>query len=91
MNEVVTLEQVVSFAELLSMQDQLRLMSRVSEHLSKHVPEQRSFQQANAADNPARLRLAEQLLLEVQDTPDDAPGMLDSAAAVRQMRNERHR
>ena len=91
MNEAVTLEQVVSFAELLSMQDQLRLMSRVSEHLSKYVPEQRSSQQANAPDNAARLRVAEQLLLEVQNIPDDAPEMLDAADAVRHMREELHR
>ena len=77
-----TLDQVETMAEQLSPQNQLKLLARVSETLSRSLPDM-----PDAADGQAeRLRLAEALLAEIEDVEDDSQGEFDAVETLRQVR-----
>ncbi len=80
---MVTLDQVETMVEQLSPQNQLKLLARVSETLSRSLPEM-----PDAADGQTeRLRLAEALLAEVADVEDDSQGEFDAVGTLRQLRD----
>ena len=84
MAQSITLDQVETMAEQLSPQNQLKLLARVSETLSRSLPE--LPREADA--QPERLRLAEALLAEVADVEDDSQGEFDAVETLRQVREQ---
>jgi hypothetical protein len=88
---VVTLEEVERLTELLPVQDQLKLMARVSERLSHVVPMEVVPMELETRPTSLqeRVQLAEQLLAEVKEIEDDADGVTDCAEVVRRLRQRR--
>lgn len=85
----VTLERVAALAAQLSPQEQLKLVAHISERLSITLPVVLKEESKGESARKERLRLAEELLAEVEDIEDDAQGEFDAAAMIRQMRDER--
>ncbi len=89
MTTSVSLEQVERMAEMLPLQDQLKLLTWVSQRLSTILPSMLEAPSMVQSLQQERLRLAEQLLEEVQAVDDDAEGTSDAAESIKQMRQER--
>jgi len=85
----VTLERVAALAAQLSPQEQLKLVAHISERLSITLPVVLKEESKGESARKECLRLAEELLAEVEDIEDDAQGEFDAAAMIRQMRDER--
>lgn len=85
----VTLEQVEALATQLSLQEQLKLLACISEQLSTSMPPALAEESREERLKQERLRLAEELLIEVEGIEDDSQGEFDAAEAIRRMREER--
>jgi hypothetical protein len=85
-----TLDSVEALANELSQGDQIALVMRLGSKLNLSIPISTPQTAAPAVDKEG-LRLAEQLLAEVEDMPDNAPGLSDLTEEIRRMREERHR
>lgn len=85
----VTLEQVEALAAQLSPPEQLKLLVRISERLSTSTPPALAEESREEWLQQERLRLAEELLREVEGMEDDSQGEFDAAEAIGRMREER--
>ena len=88
MAEIVTLEQIERLVRQLPPTQQLKLVARICEQLgaaSNIEPMEDKMERSKQK----RLRLAEELLSEVDCIEDDSQGKFDAAADLRQLREER--
>lgn len=88
MAETVTLEQIERLVRQLPPTQQLKLVARICEKLgaaSNIEPMEDKMERSKQK----RLRLAEELLSEVDYIEDDSQGKFDAAADLRQLREER--
>lgn len=86
MSKKVTLEHAERLTEQLLPQEQLKLVARICERLST-TPAAMPTDAEQA--RPERLRLAEELLAEVEQIENDSQGESDAAATIRRMREAR--
>lgn len=84
----VTVEQLEALSKRLPSGERLRLVARICDQLSATLPEAATQGEEDQILRE-RLRLAKELLAEVEDVEDDAQGPHDAAADLRRMREER--
>ncbi|MFB0545848.1 MAG: hypothetical protein ACETWB_02965 [Anaerolineae bacterium] len=89
MSDQVTLERVERLATQLSPQEQLKLVAHITGRLSIMLPAEPAIESEQEKVRQERLKLAEELLAEVEDIEDDSQGETDAAALIRKMRAER--
>ena len=87
MVDTMTLEQMAALVARLPPPDQLRLVAQISGQLSTILDD--VIRSEGHSLRKERLRLAEELLAEVEDTEDDSQGEFDAAETVQQLRDER--
>jgi hypothetical protein len=89
MAESMTFEQVEALAAQLPPRDQLKLVERISGRLS--VTMGPVVQEGPRSDEVCdeRMRLAEELLAEVEDIEDDSQGDQEAAERIQRMRDQR--
>ena len=88
MAETMTLEQVETLVKQLPPTQQLRLVARICEQLSA-ASNIEPMEDRMERSKYKKLRLAEDLLSEVDSIEDDSQGKFDAAADLRQLREER--
>lgn len=93
MASVVTFEQVEGLAAQLPPQEQLKLLARISERLTKAVslPVPLESKKELARLRKERMRKAESVLRECDRAAAAFPDKTDSVETIRRMREERHR
>jgi len=89
MYQRMTLEQVEQLIGQLALQELVQLLKYISERLSHALPLVTDDNQEKERIRQLRLRLANELLAEVENIEDDAQGETDAAEIVRRLRDER--
>jgi hypothetical protein len=84
----MSLEQVETLAMQLPSQERLKLAARICDTLSIASANDLAQNQSEQLMNE-RIRLAEQLMAEVEDIEDDSQGAFDAVADIRRIREER--
>ncbi|MBI1928624.1 hypothetical protein HYR99_30825 [Candidatus Poribacteria bacterium] len=96
MTNLLNLEQAEKLVAQLPPLEQLKLVACICNRLSTTpstglAERETDFDKLNPAEQVRRerIRLAEELLAEVEDIEDDSVGEFDAAADIRRMREER--
>ncbi len=84
MNSKVTLERVEQMATKLSPKEQLKLFSRLGEHLMEAIP------QPESSTKKKRVEEATTILRECDQAANAFRHKTDSAETIRRLRDERH-
>jgi hypothetical protein len=87
--DTISLDQMAALAAQMLPQDQLKLVARISGQLSASLAAVAEQASTDESARKQRLRLAEELLAEVEDIADDSQGQFDAVETVQQLRDGR--
>ena len=87
MNSQTTIEQLDEQITRLTPQEQLKLLARVSERLSKRLPP--AYVRSDETTRAQRLQAADDLLAELDRVAELWGGEFDAVADIRRMREDR--
>jgi hypothetical protein len=86
MKSTVTYEEVETLAEQLPPREQLKLVEKISDRLSKQATQPQTTEEDQRQDHAARV----ELFLQMSDEKvAECNGKVDSASDIRQIREER--